>query len=547
MKKTIIAVLLTLATFGVKAQNTFPTTGNVGIGTTLPNSSLEVHGKQGTANSKNFRVIYPSGGNLKNTELSGLMHAPSLVGGNGWTALYAKQGAASKAAVMDGEVAVHGNVGIGTLSPKSSLEVHGKQGAANSKNFRVIYPSGGNLKNTELSGLMHAPSLVGGNGWTALYAKQGAASKAAVLDGEVAVHGNVGIGTLSPKSSLEVHGKQGAANSKNFRVIYPSGGNLKNTELSGLMHAPSLVGGNGWTALYAKQGAASKAAVLDGEVAVHGNVGIGTLSPKSSLEVHGKQGTANSKNFRVIYPSGGNLKNTELSGLMHAPSLVGGNGWTALYAKQGAASKAAVLDGEVAVHGNVGIGTLSPKSSLEVHGKQGTANSKNFRVIYPSGGNLKNTELSGLMHAPSLVGGNGWTALYAKQGAASKAAVLDGDVLVYGQLKSKEVIVTLDEFPDFVFESSYKLKGLNEVESFINENKHLPDVPSEKEVIENGINLGQMDAVLLQKIEELTLYLIEQNKSLTEQNKTQKELMNTIQSQQTEIKNLKKEISSLKK
>jgi len=263
-----------------------------------------------------------------------------------------------------------------------------------------------------------------------------------------------------------------------------------------------------------------------------GNVGIGTTSPTSSLEIYGTQGSANSKNFKIIYPAGGNLTNTELSGLVHAPSLVGGNGWTALYAKQGAASKAAVLDGDVAVHGKVGIGTLSPTASFEVHGKQGSANSKNFMVIYPAGGNLTGTELSGLVHAPSLVGGNGWTALYAKQGAASKAAVLDGDVLVYGQLKSKEVIVTLDEFPDFVFEKNYSLLDLENLEKYISENKHLPEIPSETEVKEKGVDLGEMNAKLLQKIEELTLYLIEQNK----RNDTQ----------QNKIEQLEKEIELLK-
>jgi hypothetical protein len=66
--------------------------------------------------------------------------------------------------------------------------------------------------------------------------------------------------------------------------------------------------------------------------------------------------------------------------------------------------------------------------------------------------------------------------------------------------------------PDFVFNSDYKLKSLYEVENFINLNKHLPDVPSEKEVTANGLNLGDMNATLLQKVEELTLYMIDLKK-----------------------------------
>lgn len=67
---------------------------------------------------------------------------------------------------------------------------------------------------------------------------------------------------------------------------------------------------------------------------------------------------------------------------------------------------------------------------------------------------------------------------------------------------------------DYVFKKDYVLRPLEDVEYFIEENGHLPNVPSEKEVEENGIELGEMNAKLLEKIEELTLYLIEQNKEI---------------------------------
>jgi len=65
-----------------------------------------------------------------------------------------------------------------------------------------------------------------------------------------------------------------------------------------------------------------------------------------------------------------------------------------------------------------------------------------------------------------------------------------------------------------VFDKNYRLLTLKEVEEFIKENHHLPDVPSEKEVAENGIDVEEMDGILLKKIEELTLYIIEQNKEI---------------------------------
>ncbi len=72
-------------------------------------------------------------------------------------------------------------------------------------------------------------------------------------------------------------------------------------------------------------------------------------------------------------------------------------------------------------------------------------------------------------------------------------------------------------WPDYVFTKSYKLTPLEEVEKHIAEKGHLPNIPSAEEISENGINLGDMDARLLEKIEELTLYTIEQNKKLKDQ------------------------------
>ncbi len=80
---------------------------------------------------------------------------------------------------------------------------------------------------------------------------------------------------------------------------------------------------------------------------------------------------------------------------------------------------------------------------------------------------------------------------------------------------------------DYVFDKDYKLMSLSELEQFIKTNKHLPEIPSEKEVKENGINLGEMQGKLLLKIEELTLYIIEQEKQLKELQKQIDELKQT--------------------
>ena len=69
-------------------------------------------------------------------------------------------------------------------------------------------------------------------------------------------------------------------------------------------------------------------------------------------------------------------------------------------------------------------------------------------------------------------------------------------------------------WPDYVFARDYQLNSLNEVEAFIQKNSHLPNVPSAKEINEKGIDVVEMDATLLRKIEELTLYTIRQNKQI---------------------------------
>jgi len=86
---------------------------------------------------------------------------------------------------------------------------------------------------------------------------------------------------------------------------------------------------------------------------------------------------------------------------------------------------------------------------------------------------------------------------------------------VDGKIGAREVQVTLaDPWPDYVFESSYKLMTLKEVGDFIKANRHLPGIPSAKDVADKGHNLGEMNALLLKKVEELTLYLIEMKEEI---------------------------------
>ncbi|SUJ02450.1 Uncharacterised protein [Sphingobacterium spiritivorum] len=90
---------------------------------------------------------------------------------------------------------------------------------------------------------------------------------------------------------------------------------------------------------------------------------------------------------------------------------------------------------------------------------------------------------------------------------------------VNGNIRAREIKVETNNWPDYVFEEEYKLTPLAEVETFIKANKHLPDVPSAKEIEEEGLSVGEMNKLMMRKIEELTLYLIEKDKEIQRLNK----------------------------
>lgn len=103
---------------------------------------------------------------------------------------------------------------------------------------------------------------------------------------------------------------------------------------------------------------------------------------------------------------------------------------------------------------------------------------------------------------------------------------------VNGKIRAKEVSVETS-WADFVFEKGYALPSLEEVEAHIKEKGHLKDIPSAAEVSENGIQLGEMNAKLLQKIEELTLYMIDINKELQNLKKENETLKNQLKNLET--------------
>jgi hypothetical protein len=95
----------------------------------------------------------------------------------------------------------------------------------------------------------------------------------------------------------------------------------------------------------------------------------------------------------------------------------------------------------------------------------------------------------------------------------------DYRLAVEGTVGARKVKVTQESWADFVFDPQYQLPTLLDVELFIQKHKHLPEIPSASEVLDEGFDLGDMNKKLLQKVEELTLYVIELKKENERQQK----------------------------
>ncbi|WP_246008717.1 hypothetical protein [Chryseobacterium lactis] len=186
-------------------------------------------------------------------------------------------------------------------------------------------------------------------------------------------------------------------------------------------------------------------------------------------------------------------------------------------------------------NGNVGIGTTTPTTTLDVNGNASFLDfisaGTNSWIFHTPDDTRKTLHI-----APRNTANNDWD--------WTKSFVINGEngnALLNGKFEAKEIKVTLTPTADFVFDEKYNLPKLEDVEKHIKEKKHLPEIASAKVMEKEGVNVGEFQIKLLQKIEELTLYSIEQNnniKQLKEENKN-------LHSQAEEIKELKKLVQKL--
>jgi hypothetical protein len=153
---------------------------------------------------------------------------------------------------------------------------------------------------------------------------------------------------------------------------------------------------------------------------------------------------------------------------------------------------------------NIGIGTTTPRVKLDVIG---TAYA---RTLYLGNITPLVSNSGVLIHGKANMNQNLDRNLFVLENNTRKIFQINNNGLV----QAREIKVDLASWPDYVFDKSYHLKPLDEVEQFILKNKHLPDVPAAKTIEDEGLNLGEINKILMQKVEELTLYLIEQDKRI---------------------------------
>ncbi len=314
--------------------------------------------------------------------------------------------------------------------------------------------------------------------------------------------GNVGIGLTNPSEKLEVDG-----------TVKSTGLMLNNgTQAAGKILQSDATGLASWVdPLTLNVDDGDWAVNGDGVCNINDNIGIGTTGPDCLLHINSYNGSNNDLTFFKISNEGVSAGGTTTIG------RIGGNG------------PSIVQQAGDMTFGNGKYPSLSfiQKSFNEDRGLSITTYLKeDGSVDYPTIF-AENSKLA-IMSTEYIVFGMGVDKaenIYFEangnvgigiSGPEEKLEVA-GNLKVYAKIEANEIeVMEMKQWEDKVFEESYNLASLSEVEGFIKENGHLPEIPSEANVLENGYNMGEMDAMLLKKIEELTLYVIEQQKEIDE-------------------------------
>ncbi len=368
--------------------------------------------------------------------------------------------------------------------------------------------------------------------------------------------GNVGIGTISPVEKLDLRGDLHINSGINDNHIFWSGHNMTmGTRPGNYAHNVFNLkpGGADQGFLFSvfKMHVARSKTNHEVKVQFHSNsssfinggrLGIGTAKPdklltlKSNSYLGWEYTDEGSGSHHTITGGGTNPMSFTVKPFSANNPIFNFNGHNG--------TKVTILNG-----GNVGIGITTPSNPLHIVSSsnhhqlklQGANGKHSWIQFYPNGTNLLNWQVGANTNGFSIydITNSKYNFTVSNSGNVGIGTIKPtAKLAVNGKIHTKEIRVDLNltDWADFVFYDDYKLPTLTEVENHIIEKGHLKDIPSAKEVAQNGIFLGQMDAKLLQKIEELTLYTIQQEKKIK-----------TLEAEKTKTEKLEKEVETLKK
>lgn len=316
-----------------------------------------------------------------------------------------------------------------------------------------------------------------------------------------------------------------------------------------------------------------------GNALISGNVGIGTTSPSAKLHIFNSYDAGNTTGFKMFYQgSWGTASYATNFRFIDISSTEGGkvlqaNGYGIGIGYDPPAYASA---DKLYVDGNVGIGTVTPGAKLDVNGNIRLNQNSTLYFDNSNGSFIRQTNGGALDIDASTGAGNGNITLspastgslylnygsgnkiFFCNGAATPISVINSDgsmglgttdphgykLAVNGTIHSKQVIVDLIGWPDYVFKKDYKLMPLAQVKSYIDQNQHLPGLPTDKEVESKGLDVGEMNKLLTKKVEELTLYLIDLK---AEKDKEKAALQAANQEQKEQLEKLSKRLEILEK
>ncbi|MBO3698679.1 hypothetical protein [Roseivirga sp. E12] len=400
--------------------------------------------------------------------------------------------------------------------------------------------------------------------------------------------GNVGIGTTSPSAKLQIQGADIplsgtvsqfggnlliATNSPQGADIGGSigfGGRYSNSNaiwtfasIKGAKDDNALGQGTGYMSFHTEYSGYSHERM---RITSTGNVGIGTTSPQDRFQVsngvisnqqnivsNSVYTILNARSNRAVDDYGGlNSEYFRMNLVTEGPSTTGGSSEhrkaDLRFALRNTTDDVFSDRLTVKSNGNVGIGTTSPNHMLDVAGDaevEGILNINKHGITKIRGSYLHLN--SNESQSSSFIDFQDSNGTYYRMGTGIESngafsisnvdsseellkITSGGSMYLFGVLESKKIKVSVDpgNWPDYVFAPSYELRALSEVEQYIKANQHLPEVPAAKEIETNGLDLGAMDATLLKKVEELTLYLIQESKEKDDLKKENKELKETL-------------------